>query len=319
MKKVKKIAGIVFAAFTMLVLFFGATRSQDIRDWMVLRDYRPSQQIEKLAVSTSMTELGQKLFYVHDPQIESKAEFNVNCTMTEHTLVLGCYNGVNIYIYDVTDQRLKGVHEVTAAHEMLHVAYERLSDDERKRVDYLTSKQLQELTNERIQKVVSAYRSRDASVVPNELHSIFGTEVRSLDPELEAYYSQYFIDRSVIVAFSEQYEQVFTSIQAQVALYDNDLQLLKGQIDEQEADLRRRAGELSSQRVELERLAANNQINEYNELVPRYNNGVEQYNRDVALYKTLISDYNQTVQVRNDLTLEQNELVNSLNSRAIEL
>ncbi len=46
--------------------------------------------------------------------------------------ILGCYNpsSRDIYIYNVTNSELDGVKEVTAAHEMLHAAWERLSESE---------------------------------------------------------------------------------------------------------------------------------------------------------------------------------------------
>ena len=36
------------------------------------------------------------------------------------------------YIYNVNDERLNGLKEVTAAHEMLHAAYERLPESDKK-------------------------------------------------------------------------------------------------------------------------------------------------------------------------------------------
>lgn len=319
MNKIRKYLGFGVSALLIGTLLFVTIRAQDVRDWLILRDYQPSQRIEQIAESTTMTAEGKKLFYVHDPRIESQSEFNRDCTTLEESLVLGCYNGVHIYIFDVSDTRLSGVHEVTAAHEMLHAAYDRLSSKERQRVDDMTAKQLQKLSNDRIQEVVKSYRSRDPAVVPNELHSIFGSELKDLDPELEAYYSQYFSNRSLIVGFSESYEQVFTSIHSQVERYDSQLLLLKAQIDQNELDLEQRAESISAQKVNLNQLAESGQASKYNALVPGYNEQIEQYNADVEAYKLRIQEYNDTVKTRNDLTLEQNSLVKSLDSRATEL
>lgn len=319
MKKFRKVAAYSLLLFLVAGLLLVVYRAQDIRDWVVLRNYQPSARISSLATDTSMNDYGRRLFYVHDPQIEPKENFNQDCTTNEASLVLGCYNGVKIYIYDVADERLKGVQEVTAAHEMLHAAYDRLSGPERARVDELTARQLAKLSNDRIQEVVKLYRSRDPGIVSNELHSIMGSEVRNLDPELEEYYKKYFYDRLKVVSFSEQYEQVFISIKAQVERYDAELQLLKGQIDQNEVDLDRDAAELNAQKAGLTRLTSNGQVSEYNDRVPSYNAAVEEYNRDATAYKARIQEYNDLVQTRNNLTLEQNELIQSLDSRAVEL
>ncbi len=319
MKNLRKAVGTVFVLGIILLLGAVVLNAQDVRDWFILRNYKPSEQISSISTNTSMNDKGRKLFYVHDPQIEARDEFNQDCTTSEVSLVLGCYNGVNIYIYNVSDERLKGVHEVTAAHEMLHAAYDRLSSSERKRVDELTTKQLLRLSNERIQEVVKTYRERDPKIVPNELHSILGSEVRDLDPELEDYYKQYFDDRIKVVTYSEQYEQVFTAIQAEVERYDAELVLLKAQIDQNEIDLDRKAAEINAQKAELNRLSSSGQVREYNDHVPAYNAGVEEYNREVAEYKERIREYNALVETRNSLTLEQNELIQSLDSRASEI
>jgi hypothetical protein len=261
----------------------------------------------------------RKVFYVYDPAIEDGVLFNTHCTIQEVSIVLGCYDGSGIYIFNVVDEKLSGVLEVTAAHEMLHAAYDRLSESERKKVDDLTQKQFQKLANERIQTTVKAYRVRDPGIVPNELHSILATEVRELDPELEEYYSRYFTDRQAVVAYSEKYEQVFSEIKAKVERLDAELTLLKAQIDALELDLGVRAELISTEQFELQRLRDQNNIAQYNARVPAYNNSVESYNADLASYRVLISEYNAMVVTRNATTVEQNDLIDSLSSKASEL
>ena len=78
-----------------------------------------------------MTDKGRNLFYVYDPQLLDKDGFNTQCTIEEQSIVLGCYDGSGIYLYDISDVRLEGVEEVTSAHEMLHAAYGRLSAKEK--------------------------------------------------------------------------------------------------------------------------------------------------------------------------------------------
>lgn len=187
----------------------GLWQRQAVLDWWRLRDFAPSARIAELSQHTTMTDYGRKLFYVHHPELNDKYQFTQSCPTSEQTIVLGCYiTHQSIHIYDVQDDRLNGIEEVTAVHEMLHAAYDRLSRGEQERIDALVAKAFNEYADERVKKVVASYEQRDASVVPNELHSIIGTEVRQLPPELEEYYSKYLANRLRVVEYSEQYEAI---------------------------------------------------------------------------------------------------------------
>jgi hypothetical protein len=319
MKVVKRVVSGVVTLGLLLIIAAVVFRAQDIRDWWSLRGYTPTQKVEEIATTTTMTDYGRHLFYVYRPQIEPAEKFNSDCTIAEASIVLGCYNGIGIYVYDVTDVRLDGVHEVTAAHEMLHAGYDRLSGSERERIDALTKAELAKITDQRLLDVVKSYRDRDPNVVPNELHSILGTEVRTLTPELETYYKKYFTNRLAIVKLSEQYEQVFTNDKAKVDAYDTELASLKAKIDTLEADLSSRANQLTIDKAELDNLEHSNRTSEYNAKVPAYNAGVNRYNFDLQTYKSYISTYNQKVVERNALTVEQNSLIKSLDSKAQSL
>src|SRR5690606_11618218 len=142
----------------------------------------------------------------------------------DKSLVLGCYSQQRIYIFDVQDERLNGVKEVTAAHEMLHAAYDRLSSGERERVDTLINEAFRSIENERIRDAAQNYESDGHGTLNNELHSILGTEAADLPEELEEYYSRYFDDRSHIVSIAESYEAVFIEIQEQIAEYDDRIE-----------------------------------------------------------------------------------------------
>lgn len=282
---------------------------QAVYDWWRLRDYTPPAAIVKLADSTTMNDLGRKLFYVHKPVLADSKTFNEHCNIDEQTIILGCYiTHQSIYVFDVKDKRLSGIEEVTAAHEMLHAAYDRLSTKERLRIDSLTAAAFKDLTDARIKEVVASYKKRDESVVPNELHSILATEVRVLPAELESYYGRYFIDRKQIVALSEKYEKIFSDQQKHLAV-------LKAQIDNLEASLKARKTVIDEQEASLnaesERLAElrREDTEAYNEAVPAYNARVVSYqqligsyNADVARLNSLIKQYNATAVAQKALT-----------------
>lgn len=293
-------------------------QKHNIYDWWRLRDFKPSAQIVQLATDTTMNEKTRRLFYVYHPALEDKKTFNEHCRDDEQTIVLGCYiNGEAIYLFDITDTRLSGIEEVTAAHETLHAAYARLSKKDREKVDEMTNRAFSSLNDERLNNTIALYRQQKPETVPNELHSILGTEIRSLPADLETYYKRYFTDRLKIVGYSEQYEQAFTDRKNQVAAYDQQLTTLKQQIESLQSNLLQEETELNSTNAQLNQLRNNDQIAEYNAAVPGYNAKVNAYNKNIAKLKNLINQYNDIIPKRNAIASEEQELVDAIDSREV--
>jgi hypothetical protein len=306
-----------FGLLAVLVVLpvVGWSQRWNLYDSWRLRDYQPSAQIEQLATDTTMNEKAKRLFYVYHPEINDKAAFNKNCTSSERTIVLGCYvSGIGIYVYGVTDERLTGVLQVTAAHEMLHAAYGRLSSSEKTRIDKLINEHYDTVTDMRIRDTIEDYRKNGADVT-NELHSILGTEVRNLPTPLEDYYKRYFNNRLAIVEYSEKYEQAFTERKNKVAELDAQLTSLKQQIDDSEATLNNLSASLTSERARLEALLAAKEYEAYNAGVAGYNAKVNSYNAQVRRVRTLIDQYNSLVVQRNAIAVEEGELVKAIDSR----
>lgn len=285
------------------VSIFIVLRQDDVVDWWILRGYDPPAAIEQLAIDTTMTDLGQRYFYVYQPELLGRDMFRQRCTVAEKSIVLGCYvTRQGIYIFDVTDEQLTGIRQVTAAHEMLHVAYERLSADEQRRIDRLNLEVFDQLEDERVKRTIDAYRQRDPAIVANELHSILPTEVRELTPELEAYYAQYFEDRLQVVAFAEQYADVFESARDRVDSLDQQLRDKRQEIDSLEANLDTQAAVLEQDRSRLNQLLADDDIT-------AYNNGVDAFNRNVNIYNTLVNQLQELIDRYNALVAERNQAI----------
>jgi uncharacterized protein YukE len=311
-----KIFGVLFSAIVIFAIIFAVLNRQNIFDWARLYNYQPPAAISQLADSTAMNDYGRKLFYVNHPELADKASFNGKCSSTEQSIVLGCYiNTKGIYIYNVSDPRLKGVQEVTAAHEMLHAAYDRLNSDEKAKIDALTAQTFASLNDQRLKDTIEAYRAKDPSVVPNELHSILGTEERKLPPELENYYKKYFTNRAQVVTYSEAYEGEFTKRKVQIAEYDAQRTLLKNEIDSAEQTLQSQTQDLTNKRDQLDKLLAAKQYQPYNAQVDSFNTQVKRYNVLVASMQAKITQYNQIVAARNAIALEEQDLVKALDSR----
>lgn len=312
----RRVGSVAATTFLFILPVLAWSYRQDIFDWSRLRTFKPSASIVQLADKTTMNASGRRLFYVYHPSLEPKQSFNQHCSESEQTIVLGCYvSRKGIFIYDVTDERLTGIEEVTAAHEMLHAAYERLKPQEKQRINSLLKTTFDVLKDERIQATIEQYRLKDPTVVPNELHSIMGTEVSELPEELETYYSRYFTNRSQVVALSRQYERAFDDRRDKVAKHDAKLRELKTEIDASEKVLSSQSQDLASEKTQMEALLAADKIVEYNAMVPVYNREVAAYNSGVAKAKSLIEEYNALVKERNNLVLEENELIKAIDSR----
>src|SRR5439155_7694071 len=129
-------------------------------------------------------------------------------------VVLGCYKTTTgeIFVFDVTRPELAPMVEVTAAHEMLHAAYSRLTETERVAVDQATASYFATTSSTHLKDEVALYDRIEPGRRAEELHSLVGTEIGELPPALVTYFSRYFRDRQPVVAHYAAYVAVFDDI-----------------------------------------------------------------------------------------------------------
>lgn len=233
-----KKSGVLAALFAVLLLAAGIALffyRQNIIDQITVWRFSPDATVVTLADTAGLNDTGKFYLYASQAEVSSRSEFNDACgsLQNERTVVMGCYAGSDrrIYIYNVTDADLDGVRETTAAHEMLHAAYDRLNMFDKKYVDELLVKEESKITDERILGLIKEYQRSEPEQVVNELHSIFGTEVRTLSPELEAYYKRYFTDRSKVITLKEKYEKVFTDLADRQTVLVEELNALASDVN----------------------------------------------------------------------------------------
>lgn len=304
-------------AIIIVVAIIGIRFAQDLEDWSKLLSYQPPAEIARLATTTTMTDTARRLFYVNRPTIETKKSALNLCKSSEHTVILGCYvPSQGIFLQAVTDPRLQGVMEVTAAHEMLHVAYQRMSIFQQKQIDQQLQAQLSKLQNPRILKLVETYNRQDSRSVDNELHSILGTEVQDLNPELENHYRQYFTDRSSIVALSERYEGVFTTLKQKAKTLIRELETQKVGLERLAAQVKQEGGSIDSERSNLESTIAANPQADYQFRISSFEDRVKSYNQLVVQLRAESDAYNRSISESNSLTVEHNSLVDSLENKS---
>jgi hypothetical protein len=307
----------------ILLIGFGLVRHQQLTDAIRLHGYTPTSEIESIATSDAFTPAATHLFYINRPIVVAKSGFSRYCNVqSERTIVLGCYHGVQngIYILRVAgDSRLDGVMQVTSAHEMLHAAYDRLSAEDRKQVDgWLQDYYKNDLKDERIKATIDAYKHSEPDAVVNEMHSIFGTELTALPPNLEHYYARYFTDRQKVTVSAGKYQGEFIQRQTAVKAYDAQLSVLKAKVTENEATLKLQAEQLKSDAADMNQLRQNGQNTAYNARVDSYNSSVATYNTLVSQTRSMIEQYNQLVTKRNAVALEQQQLTKELSGENIQ-
>lgn len=263
------VTGLVIAIISIAITAVLLVNRQFIIDQVHAWQYQPSSEIAAFADRTAMSDRGTFLFYASRPSLEDTQVFNEKCARVEQSAaILGCYDGQYIYIYDISNPKLDGIREVTSAHEMLHAAYQRLDEAARRKVDALLEIEYAKLKNSTdFSERMDFYARTEPGERNNELHSIIGTEVASIGAELEAYYDDYFDNRSIVVQLHQQYATVFDELQTRSQEISNRLSALADAIEGASA---------------------------------RYNAGVNQLNQDIARFNARTNNGDFTSQAQFD-------------------
>ena len=227
--------GVVVTAACLLGAVWVLTNQQRIIDQFAVWQYEPSATIAGYADRADLTDDGRFLFFASRPEVQQEDEFDLICSTGNEGLgVLGCYlpEERRIYLYDVTDDRLDGLEEVVATHELLHAVWDRMSQQERDAIGPLLEAEAAELADdEAFAATMEFYAESEPGERLNELHSILGTEVADLSPALEAHYALYLGDRSAVVAMHDQSSAVFTEQQERAAALVAEIESLVAGID----------------------------------------------------------------------------------------
>lgn len=319
MRNLKQLTLLILTLVLMGLPFVVYFKAQALVDWWQLRDYTPPAAVVNLATQDTMNVTAKHIFYVNHPNLESDAnQFRSDCNETEKTVVLGCYHGNQdgIFIYNVQDSRLGGVQQVTAAHEMLHAAYDRLSSKDRNYIDGLLQNYFDnQLHDQRIIDTINSYRQSEPKDVLNEMHSVFGTEIGNLPTPLEQYYKRYFDNRQTVTTYAANYQSEFTSRSDQIKADDVQLSQSKVQIDAEERSLQSQLNQINSDRARLDSQRASGQITQYNAGVASFNSEISAYNIGVERLRNDIASYNQLVAARNSIASELSSLSQALDTR----
>ena len=317
-----KLSGLV----TLLVLLglIGGLLANGNRlfDYWRLRGYTPPANVAQLASDTTMNEYARHMFYINKPGVlPTVASFRQHCPENQDTIVLGCYHsGENgIFVYDVPDPTLAGVQQVTAAHEMLHAAYSRLSRNDKSAINtQLKDFYKHGLSDPQVLAELKIYKVTEPDSLPDEMHSLFGTEITNLPQGLENYYKKYFTDRSKIVTYQARYQTQFTQRQDAIAADDKQLNELKAQINAQQPILDSQLASITADRARINGYASSNNVAAYNASVPGFNAKIDRYNAGIGTLQSLITSFNDLVAARNAIAGQLTTLDKALDTRTIQ-
>ena len=251
--------GTIIRLIVSLVLLLGAgwlfLNRMYVVDQIAVWRYTPTLEISQMASRSSMNDNGRFLFYASTPSVQDRNEFNQFCRkIVEKSAVLGCYTSGQIYIYNISDPRLDGIKDVTAAHEMLHAAYDRLSPNEKSEVDamietpdletyyarYFTNRLTLVSLSERYEQVFGELEKQQKQLVSelnalvddiNESSASYTSQFASLQDAIESFNtraengsytseSQFNSERNRLIAQQANLREFREDIAEKVALYD---------------------------------------------------------------------------------------------------
>lgn len=312
--------GWIGSLILLVVLAAGVYFQQGIADYYKVSSFEPSAEIKSLAERSGMSDKGKFYFYAAHPELESAEDFNADCRRVEATNpILGCYiSGLDkIHIYNITNPELDGIKEVTAAHEMLHAAYERLSDKEINELATLIEATYERVKTADLESRMEYYVRNNADSKIQELYAILPTEFADIGPELEQHYSKYFDDRQMVVALHDSYNQAFTQLDSEINAISSGLDARLSQIEQERAAIDAEIGTLNMKVERFNQRAASGQFasqqafdferraleSERQRLISR--NGV---------LSGLIANYNRDIEKLGQLGQKRDQLTGSIDS-----
>lgn len=290
-------------------------------NWTWVRDfyrgtiYRPSDTMMQIRDSLDLTERGNFLFNASQPALNSEEEFNDNCqSFDDEEAVLGCYTDFNIYVYNITEPRLKGIRELTTAHELLHAVYARMDVIEK---DALRA-DLEKVYLENTAVLKEEIEAYDTDEQLEEIYVRSGTEIKNLPETLEKHFAEVFNDQDKIVDFYNSYIKVFRELEGELDNLKSAMDNLDTQIESKTNEYEKWVKELEAKIDDFNNCANtagcfNSEIdftNLRNQLL-REQNLLEDLYGEID---GLIDQYNAYVDKYNNNVIESENLQNIINS-----
>lgn len=240
-RRVKRVLGWLLLAIAAAVVVFGVTHRQEIRDHFSARGFEANARVEQVLDDLQLTGTGERIFLATHPTIDGSGHFNEQCAGVDHSEqghVLGCYTTDRIHLFDVTDERIQGIVEVTAAHELLHAGWARMGEGDRNALGQQLRAEFERRVNgdPELRERMAVYEHLSDAAFANELHSVLGTEVSDLPQRLEEHYAQWFNDRGALVARFDEYHAVFVQLQDEADALQSEMATLRDDVERRKTE-----------------------------------------------------------------------------------
>lgn len=320
MNKTSNKKNLVLYILVVIIILFGINfiiNKTPLRDKIKSLSFEASPKISKIEQSLGLTDKAKTIFRASYPSLDEKEDFNLHCSSYDPTTaILGCYSAETIYIYNIESEELSGIIESTAAHELLHAVWDRLSGSEKIKLTEDLEKAYEEKCDE-LCETVEAYSDSDRN---SEIYARIGTQIKNLPQNLEDHYANYFINRSKIVEFYDSYSFTFDEIRTSMDELYSEIEALSKEVEElnskydqeimsyeksvQEFNACARTANCFDERTF--KFNRNNLISKYNQIQSDYNN----LDAKVNEYNAKISEYNANI-------LHAKNLENIINSNSV--
>lgn len=301
-----------------------------MKDQLTVWQFAPDSEVTRSIERTKLTEHSLFLAEASRAQFADANTFNDACRdqIDGHNggyTTLGCYISPygSIYAYRISDQQLEGIDDVVLIHEILHAAWDRLSEDERDTLAQQLEVAYKQVRTNELADRMEHYANTQPGERTNELHSILATEFATLTPELEEYYRKYFTDRQVVVALYKEYNAPFEKFETKLERLEKKINDAEQYLKTQNAALKRDIQTHSTEMQQLQRERATldrtsqNDIDAYNARVSALNTQANQLNQRSQRLQALYRTYAGYISEYNDTSIAFNKLGATLDSSAI--
>ena len=311
-----------FGTFLALLLLAASIwaffNRQFLIDQFTVWQFKPTDEVIDIANRASMNDTGKFFYLAARPTLDATNNFNNECRRREQgSAILGCYKDGRIYLYDIDDERLTGIKEVTAAHEMLHAVYERLPNSQRSKLEQLLKVEEAKINDKDFAERMDYYRRNQPGQHYNELHSIIGTEVADISQELEDHYKKYFTNRQAVVNLHSGYSDKFAGLRRGADQLKARLEALSAEINTASLHYNSDVSQLNQQIASFNRRANDGDFSsqsEFKELRDKLVSRSNQLNKNRDKINSLMSEYESVRIQYNNIVDESNELQQALDS-----
>ncbi|MDP3992727.1 MAG: hypothetical protein Q8Q05_00715 [bacterium] len=273
---------LVIAVLVVALVIYGAVKSGSfLSDESIIKKFPPSTVIADIALQNTYTDKGKAMLYRTDPKFVDGETFRAICA-ADGIEGLACTDTKKTTLLQIDDPEFIDHKYSAATHEMLHVAYYRLTDTETTAVNALLDQELARHQDDdhlvSILDILKEKKAGDTETMYSELHSKFGVEYTDLVPGLEEHYKLYFVNRAEVVRLYQ--EGGFNSRVRRIDQLKQEGVAMEKKIDALNSTLR------SLQAAGV----ANEDVDDFNAKVNQHNSLVRQYNAKAAESQKLFAE-----------------------------